>query len=101
MFVYSTNPDAFPKEDLPEEETLPPQQQRLRVLLDSKHRAGKIVTLVDGFIGREADLESLGKTLKTKCGTGGSVKDRQIIIQGDYKARVIQFLQQLKYHVKP
>lgn len=98
-FVYSTNPDAMPEEDHPEQETLPPQQQRLKVVLDSKHRAGKIVTLVNGFIGKASDLESLGKVLKTKCGTGGSAKDQQVILQGDYKARVIQLLQQMKYNV--
>ena len=97
LFIYSTNPDAIPKEDVPEVDTLPPQQQRLKVSLDTKHRAGKIVTLVTGFIGKEDDLEVLGKTLKTKCGTGGSVKDQQIILQGDYKDRVIQLLQQMNY----
>jgi len=98
--VFSTNPEAF-KEETPEElETLAPEKQFLKVSLDSKKRAGKLVTLVTGFVGKQHDLETLGKTLKTKCGTGGSAKEGQIIIQGDYKLKVVQFLQQLKYHVK-
>ena len=71
-----------------------------KLALDSKHRAGKVVTLITGFIGKQEDLEILGKNLKTKCGTGGSAKDAQIIIQGDYKVKVVQLLQQLKYKVK-
>jgi translation initiation factor 1 len=98
--VFSTNPDAFREEEVEEQATLPPEQQQLKVTLDSKHRAGKVVTLVSGFVGTQDDLETLGKTLKTKCGTGGSAKDAQIIIQGDYKAKVFQLLQQLKYKVK-
>ncbi|GBL35715.1 uncharacterized protein sll0546 [Filimonas sp.] len=98
--VFSTNPDAFRVEEVEEQATLPPEQQQLKVTLDSKHRAGKVVTLVSGFVGTQDDLETLGKTLKTKCGTGGSAKDAQIIIQGDYKAKVFQLLQQLRYKVK-
>ena len=99
-FVFSTNPDAFKEEAFEEQETLLPEQQQLKVALDSKHRAGKVVTLITGFIGKQEDLEILGKNLKTKCGTGGSAKDAQIIIQGDYKVKVVQLLQQLKYKVK-
>jgi translation initiation factor 1 len=91
--VYSTNPD-FSLDPEPEEEaaTLAPEGQQLRVTLDKKQRAGKIVTLVTGFIGREEDLQKLGKELKTKCGTGGSVKDGEILIQGDYKEKVTKWL---------
>jgi translation initiation factor 1 len=96
--VYSTNPDFSPEPDAAEETpTLPPAQQRLKVKLDTRQRAGKVVTLVDGFTGTTADLEQLGKTLKTKCGTGGSVKDGQILIQGDYKDKVLKWLQDWGY----
>ncbi|KAA2244691.1 translation initiation factor [Chitinophaga agrisoli] len=99
--VYSTNPDfSFEQEQPAEEATLPPAQQRLKVKLDTKQRAGKMVTLVEGFVGMPADLEQLGKELKTKCGTGGSVKDGLIIIQGDYRDKVIKWLQDWKYNVK-
>ena len=99
--VYSTNPDfSFEQEQPAEETTLPPAQQRLKVKLDTKQRAGKVVTLVEGFVGTTEDLEQLGKELKTKCGTGGSVKDGLIIIQGDYREKVIKWLQDWKYNVK-
>ena len=99
--VYSTNPDFRPDEPGQEEiNTLPPNQQQLRVKLDTKQRAGKVVTLVDGFIGRQEDLEKLGKELKTKCGTGGSAKDGQILVQGDYKEKVIKWLQDWGYKAK-
>lgn len=91
--VYSTNPDFKPQHEEPEmQDTLAPAQQQLRVKLDNKQRGGKTVTLIDGFTGTPEDLEKLGKELKTKCGTGGSAKDGQILIQGDYKAKVIQWL---------
>ncbi len=97
--VYSTNQDFL--NDFEEEqsaaETLPPEQQKLRVLIDTKQRAGKVVTLVDGFTGTTEDLEALGKKLKTKCGTGGSVKDGLIIIQGDYKTKVLTWLKDWGY----
>lgn len=91
--VYSTDPN-FSFESAPEEvaETLAPAEQILRVILDKKQRAGKVVTLITGFVGKEEDLEKLGKDLKTKCGTGGSVKDGEILIQGDYKEKVIKWL---------
>lgn len=98
--VYSTDPNVLHEASIEEQETLLPEQQTLKVSVDSKHRSGKIVTLVNGFVGKTEDLESLGKLVKTKCGSGGSVKDQQIIIQGDHKAKVIQLLQQLKYKVK-
>ena len=99
--VYSTNPDIIKDDEGDmEPETLSPSEQTLVVQLDSKHRAGKIVTLISGFVGTTNDLETLGKMLKTKCGTGGSAKDGLIIIQGDYKLKVVQVLQQFKYRVK-
>lgn len=99
--VYSTDPDFSLQQDQPAEEaTLPPAQQQLRVKLDTKQRAGKVVTLVDGFIGTAADLEQLGKDLKTKCGTGGSAKDGQILVQGDYRDKVLKWLQDWGYKAK-
>lgn len=97
-FVFSTDPNFIFKED-PEEiqETLRPDQQKLKVILDKKQRAGKAVTLVENFTGREEDLENLGKQLKNFCGTGGSVKDRQIIIQGDQREKVLQWLIKNEY----
>ncbi len=97
--AYSTNSDFFNnyKEENAEADTLPVEKQRLRVKLDTKHRAGKVVTLVEGFIGTISDLEALGKQLKTKCGTGGSAKDGLIIIQGDYKERLIVWLKGMGY----
>jgi translation initiation factor 1 len=91
--VYSTDPNySFQQEPEEEVNTLAPAEQVLRVILDKKQRAGKVVTLVTGFIGKEEDLEKLGKELKTKCGTGGSVKDGEILIQGDYKDKVVKWL---------
>lgn len=96
--VYSTNPDFVPFQEEEEiTETLPKNQQKLRVITDSKHRAGKLVTLVTGFVGNKDDLDDLGKTLKTKCGTGGSVKDNEILIQGNYKDKIIGWLKDLGY----
>lgn len=98
--VYSTNPDFdFSKHD-EETDTLPPQQQDLRVMLDKKQRAGKKVTLVTGFIGKEADLETLGKLLKTKCGVGGTIKDGEIMIQGDFRDKIMAILLEKKYKAK-
>ncbi|MBL7683805.1 MAG: translation initiation factor [Flavipsychrobacter sp.] len=96
--VYSTNNNYF--NDYPDEpagETQPKDKQKLRVKLDSKQRAGKIVTLVEGFIGTNDDLEALGKQLKTKCGAGGSAKEGLILIQGDYKEKVIGWLKDWGY----
>lgn len=97
--VYSTNPQWKPEAEKEEEKTLLPSQQKLKVILDSKHRAGKIATCVRGFVGTKEDIAELGKALKNKCGTGGSVKDNEIIIQGDFKNKVIQILQQMHYNV--
>lgn len=91
--VYSTNPDfKLPDDNVEEEETIAPAQQKLKIRLETKHRAGKAVTLVENFIGTSSDKEELGKKLKTFCGTGGSVKEGEIIIQGDNRDRVLQWL---------
>ena len=91
--VYSTNPDyQYESIDEEEAETLPKNQQKLRVSMEKKGRGGKTVTLIRGFIGTEDDLKELGKLLKTKCGVGGSAKDDEIIIQGDFKQRIIDLL---------
>jgi translation initiation factor 1 len=91
-FVYSTDPNFRFEEENENSETLSPAQQKLKIKLDTKHRAGKAVTLIEGFIGRDADLQDLGKKLKTFCGTGGSAKDGEIIIQGDQREKVLQWL---------
>ena len=91
--VYSTNPDFnYQTEDEEEIETPEKKNQKLRVSIEKKGRGGKTVTLITGFTGREDDLKELGRTLKTKCGVGGSAKDGEIIIQGDFKQRVIELL---------
>jgi len=96
--VYSTDPDfKLPDENIEEQETLEPSGQKLKIRLDTKHRAGKAVTLVEGFIGSAADQEELGKKLKSFCGTGGSVKDGEIIVQGDNRDKVLQWLQKNGY----
>jgi translation initiation factor 1 len=90
--IFSTDPSFSFEEEQSSAETIEPPQQKLRVRLDTKHRAGKAVTLVEGFIGKDEDLEDLGKKLKNFCGTGGSVKDGEIIVQGDQRDKVVQYL---------
>ncbi len=99
--VYSTNPDyEYQYDDAPQVETLPPSAQKLRVRMERSGRGGKTVTVVSGFIGTDDDLDELGRTLKTKCGVGGCVKDGLIIIQGDFRERVVALLQALGYPAK-
>lgn len=96
--VFSTNPDF--KYDTPQEneqETLAPEKQKLRVGIDRRNRGGKQVTLITGFIGKQSDLEILGKSLKTKCGVGGSAKEGEIIIQGDFREKIVTLLQSMGY----
>lgn len=99
--VYSTNPDFnYEHNKNAEAETLAPEKQNLRVTLDSKQRAGKTVTLVQGFVGSEDDLKELSKLLKSKCGVGGSIKDGEVIIQGALKEKVLTILHDHKYRAK-
>jgi len=96
--VYSTDPNFKIEEAQEDQVTLAPAEQPLRVILETKHRAGKTVTIVYGFQGTEDDMNILGKALKNHCGTGGSVKDGEIIIQGDHKQKIFQFLKQKGYN---
>jgi translation initiation factor 1 len=98
--VYSTNPNYKPEAPDEPTESLPPTQQDLRVWLEKNHRGGKTATVIKGFVGSDDDLEALGKTLKTKCGTGGSAKDGEIIIQGDHREKIMTILSQLGYKAK-
>ncbi len=96
--VYSTNPDfAYSFDENEEIETLPKQQQKLRVSIEKNHRGGKTVTIVKNFTGTKPDMKELGKLLKTKCGVGGSVKDGEILIQGEFKEKVIDILKKEGY----
>lgn len=90
--VFSTNPDIKITEDGEEAITLPPAEQLLKISLQTKHRAGKTVTLIAGFVGEVANAEALGKQLRNYCGAGGSVKTDEIIVQGDHREKVMQYL---------
>jgi len=96
-FVYSTDPDFSFEEENSSSETLAPSQQKLKIKLEIKHRAGKAATVITGFAGTADDLELLGKKLKTFCGTGGAVKDGEIIVQGDQREKVLQWLLKNEY----
>ena len=99
--VYSTNPDfQYETPVEAEAETLPPAKQRLIVSIDRRNRGGKQVTLVTGFVGTADALKELGKTLKTKCGVGGTAKDGEITIQGDLRDKVVALLVEMGYHAK-
>ncbi len=96
--VYSTNPNfEYEKEDEEEQDTLAKEKQQLRISLDKRNRKGKAVSLVTGFVGTTEDLEALGKLLKVKCGVGGSAKDGEIIIQGDFRTKILELLQKEGY----
>ncbi|MBR2637611.1 MAG: translation initiation factor [Bacteroidaceae bacterium] len=96
--VYSTNPDfqysTGENEDI---ETLPKQQQKLRVSIEKNHRGGKTVTIIKNFVGKDEDIKELGRNLKTRCGVGGTTKDGEILIQGDFKERIIEILRKEGY----
>jgi translation initiation factor 1 len=99
--VYSTNPDfQYQTEAQEEAATLPPEKQRLIVGIDRRNRGGKQVTLVSGFVGKADDLKELGRTLKTQLGVGGSAKDGEITIQGDFRDKVVSILQAMGYTAK-
>jgi len=99
--VYSTNPDFHYEVGMEKEpETLVPGKQDLRVMLDSRNRKGKKVTLITGFSGREEDLQKLGRDLKTICGSGGTAKEGEILIQGDFRDKVMEYLSEKGYKVK-
>lgn len=97
--VYSTDPGFQFNDEQEEIVTPPPASQKLNIRLETKHRGGKTATVITGFQGKSDDLESLGKKLKTHCGTGGSAKDGEIIIQGDQQAKVKVWLQKEGYKV--
>lgn len=96
--VYSTNPDYnYVTDEEPEVETLPKQQQKLRVSIEKNHRGGKTVTIIKNFVGSDNDIKELGKQLKSKCGSGGSVKDGEILVQGEFKEKIIELLKKEGY----
>lgn len=96
--IYSTNPNfEYQYETNEETQTLPPSKQKLYIKLDKKNRNGKIVTIVSNFVGTQEDLENLCKIIKNKCATGGTIKDNEIIIQGNFKEKINNILQELGY----
>lgn len=97
--MYSTNPDFRPEEEPQHDERVPPNQQDLRVYLD-RLGGNKMVSRISGFSGPQSDLDQLGRLLKQKCGVGGSVKDGEVLIQGDHRDKIVRLLQEEGYHVK-
>jgi translation initiation factor 1 len=99
--VYSTNPDyKYERIGDGERETLEPAKQKLTVCIDKKQRGGKKVTLIQGFIGSDDDLKNLGKILKTMCGVGGTAKDGEILVQGDFRDKIVEYLTKEGYKAK-
>lgn len=99
--MYSTNPDfKYETDENEEAETLQPKEQNLKIMLDRKQRAGKQVTLITGFIGKEDDLKTLEKNLKNFCGTGGSLKDGEVLIQGDQRQKILKWLTDKGFRAK-
>ncbi|MDR0693864.1 MAG: translation initiation factor [Prevotellaceae bacterium] len=99
--VYTTSPGfVYEQEHCQEQATLPPAQQKLVVTIDRRRRAGKQVTLVSGFVGCDDDLQTLAKTLKTQCGVGGTAKDGEILLQGDFRDRLVTLLNAAGYKAK-
>ncbi|MEI6766161.1 MAG: translation initiation factor [Bacteroidota bacterium] len=99
--VYSTNPQfEYVSAKNEDPDTLAPNQQQLKVHIEKKHRGGKTASIIRGFIGKQEDLEELGKLIKTKCGTGGSAKDGEIIIQGDHRDKIVAMLTEKGYKAK-
>jgi len=99
-FVFSTNPNFSWDDDNREQETLPNNEQKLKVWLEKNHRGGKTATVIKDFVGKPEDLEALSKILKNKCGTGGSAKDGEIIIQGDHREKIVKLLTDMNYQAK-
>ena len=96
--VYSTNPDfQYSTDEKEETETLPKQQQKLRVSIEKNHRGGKTVTIVKNFVGSDEDIKELGRLLKTRCGVGGTTKEGEILIQGEFKEKIIEILKKEGY----
>ncbi len=99
-FVYSTNPNQNWEDDFQEEqESLKNSEQKLYVSIDKKNRGGKEVTLIEGFRGPDEELKDLGKTLKSKCGVGGSAKDGEIIVQGNFRDKIMALLKEMGFQV--
>ena len=98
-FVYSTNPNYTPETEETEKiESIPSNKQVLRVRLEKKNRGGKSVSIISGYVGTEEELKELGKIIKNKCGVGGTVKDGEILIQGDFRDRILNLLQEMGYN---
>lgn len=99
-FVFSTNSDFDPGQDNEPQETVPNNQQKLEAHLDKKNRGGKVATIIKGFEGTDDDLKALAKQLKTLCGVGGSAKEGEIIIQGNFRDKIMDYLSKEGYKIK-